>query len=285
MVGVRFLNKVREPAALFVQIILPIIYICIGMSLQRGQSSKIGNDNVRGLSPALYKSSYTPNLIGVQNLSADLIHFLENFTGSAVLDIERDVAFRDLVSYNLMGVIRKESDKELVAYFNSSAQHSLPVMVNLLTNYYSRLTGAISVSTQSFVFEGDNVDTGEIFKTFGACFFIGMAYVLAPLGMALELIYDRAVGLKNQLRVNGLSTLLYYGSFFFVLGMMMLLLLLMMVIVIVAFDIELLMIPSAALVIYSVYLLYTLPCLIFVSCLGFMFDTMESGQNIYLFSR
>ena len=137
----------------------------------------------------------------------------------------------------------------------------------------------------SFVFEADTVETGEIFKTFGACLLIGMAYVIAPLGMALELIYDRSVGLKNQLRVNGLPTLLYYGSFFFVLSLMMVLMLVMMIIVIVAFNVELLMIPSAAVILFSLYLLYTLPCLIFVGCLSFMFNSLESGQNIYIFSR
>ena len=287
MVAVRVLNKLREPSILFVQIVLPVIYICLGIYLQSGSPPKTGSDTDRHLSPTLYINSYTPALFGVQNVTEDFNDFIEEFTGSPVLDIDTNVDFKDLISQNLMGVIKRKSDEELIAYFNSSAQHSMPVMINLITNYYSSLAslGNISLSTQSWLIEGANVETGEIFKTFGACFFIGMAYVIAPLGMALELIYDRSVGLKNQLRVNGLSTFLYYGSVFFVLGLMMILLLVMMIIVIVAFNVELLMIPSAALVLYSMYLVYTLPCLIFVGCLSFMFNTMESGQNIFLFSR
>ena len=287
MVTVRTVNKLREPSALFVQIVLPVLYICLGIFLQSGGQSTVGNDDIAVLSAALYTKSYQPNLFGVQNVTEDLRTFIENSTGTTVLNISPEVKFKDLISNNLVGVIKRDSDGQLLAYFNASAQHSMPMMINLISNYYSSLNraGDISLSTQSFVFEANTVETGEIFKTFGACLLIGMAYVIAPLGMALELIYDRSVGLKNQLRVNGLPTLLYYGSFFFVLSLMMILLLVLLIIVIVAFNVELLMIPSAAVILSSLYLLYTLPCLIFVGCLSFLFNTMESGQNIYLASR
>ena len=52
--------------------------------------------------------------------------------------------------------------------------------------------------------------------------FVGFTYCLIPIGMALELIEDREIRARNQLRVNGLSFGIYYGSFFFVLGSMML---------------------------------------------------------------
>ena len=159
----------------------------------------------------------------------------------------------------------------------------LSALGNSLSGSYKGLLSPLS--TQSFSVKVDNLETTEIFMTFGACLLIGMSYALAPLGMALELIYDRSVGLKNQLRVNGLSTWLYYGSFFFVLSLLMILLLAMLIIVIAAFQVELLLIPSAAIILCSLYLLYILPSLIFVGCLSFMFNTMESGQNIYMFSR
>ena len=287
MVGVRGVNKVREPTALFVQIVLPVLYICLGIFLQSGGKTTVGNEDRAVLSAALYKESYQPNLFGVQNVTEELSTFIENSTGTTVLHIPPEVEFEDLLGNNLVGVIRRDSEGQLLGYFNSTAQHSVPMMINLISNFYSSQyrAGHISLSTQSFVFEANTVETGEIFKTFGACLLIGMAYVIAPLGMALELIYDRSVGLKNQLRVNGLPTLLYYGSFFFVLSLMMVLMLVMMIIVIVAFNVELLMIPSAAVILFSLYLLYTLPCLIFVGCLSFLFNTMETGQNVYLFAR
>ena len=287
MVRLRIVNKLREPSALFVQIVLPVFYICMGIFLQSFGPSTVGNDHTAVLSPALYKKSYQPHLFGVQNVSEDLTAFIENWTGTTVLQIPPEVEFKDLLSHHLVGVLKRDSEGHLLGYFNDTAQHSVPMMINLISNFYSDLHGAgdISLSTQSFVFEAKTVETGEVFKTFGACLLIGMAYVIAPLGMALELIYDRSVGLKNQLRVNGLPTLLYYGSFFFVLSLMMILLLVLLIVVIAAFNVELLMIPSAALALSSLYLLYTLPCLIFVGCLSFLFNTMESGQNIYLFSR
>ena len=79
------------------------------------------------------------------------------------------------------------------------------------------------------------------FSTFGGSMFIGFIYMFTPLMFAMELIEDREVisyfgqwsvsdlmnnaplkiRAKNQLRVNGLSFGIYYGSFFTVLcGMM-----------------------------------------------------------------
>ena len=287
MIRVRTVNKLREPSALFVQIFLPVLYISLGISLQSGGKTTVGNDETAVLSADLYKKFYQPNLFGVQNVTEDLSAFIENSTGTKVLNIPPEVEYEDLISNNLVGVIKRDSDGELVGYFNDTAQHSVPMMINLMSNYYSSLhqTGDISISEQSFVFEANTMKTREIFKTFVACLMIGMAYVIAPLGMALELIYDRSVGLKNQLRVNGLPTLLYYGSFFSVLSLMMTVILVMLIIVIVAFNVESLMIPSAIVILSSLYLLYIIPCLIFVGCLSFLFNTMESGQNIYLFSR
>ena len=56
---------------------------------------------------------------------------------------------------------------------------------------------------------------------FGGSTFIGFTYVIMVMGFALELIYDREIRAKNQLRVNGLGFYLYFGSFYTVLGVMM----------------------------------------------------------------
>ena len=85
----------------------------------------------------------------------------------------------------------------------------------------------------------------------------------------MELIYDRQIRARNQLRVNGLSFAMYFTTFFVVLGAMLLLLLCVLLGLIAAFNFEALMVPAAMGILASMYLLYIPPVLLFTGTFRF----------------
>eukprot|EP00095_Tigriopus_kingsejongensis_P007732 maker-scaffold200_size264178-snap-gene-0.9 protein:Tk07732 transcript:maker-scaffold200_size264178-snap-gene-0.9-mRNA-1 annotation:"atp-binding cassette sub-family a member 5" len=119
------------------------------------------------------------------------------------------------------------------------------------------------------------------FGSFGGTIFIGFTYVLIPIGLALELIEDREIRARNQLRVNGLTFGLYYGSFYLVLGGMMLIILAALLLLVWAFDIAPLTLPPAFLTLGLIYLIYTPASLLFSSTISYMFDKVENGQFLF----
>ena len=58
--------------------------------------------------------------------------------------------------------------------------------------------------------------------TFSSALFVGMIFVLIPVSLAVDMVYDREMKAKNQLRVNGLSSSLYLSAYFIVLSGLML---------------------------------------------------------------
>ena len=116
---------------------------------------------------------------------------------------------------------------------------------------------------------------------FAGAMFIGFTYVMMPLGMGLELIEDREIRAKNQLRVNGLTFGLYFGSFFFVLGGMMLIAFGVLLALVQAFSIDALVVGPAFATLAILYVMYT-PCsLVFCATISYMFDKVEDGQFLF----
>ena len=52
-----------------------------------------------------------------------------------------------------------------------------------------------------------------------------------------------------------------------------------------AFDFKALLIPAAFGILASMYFLYILPGLLYIGCMSYFFDNIESGQFIFAFAR
>jgi len=227
---------------------------------------QVNQDNEAILSSQLYQDDFYPSLYGFQNLLDEDPPFLkdfESYTGKHLERIPGEVGFTDLLNKNLVTGLKEGSNADAyVGYFNDTAQHSIPILINAMSNAYAMLynIGNISVSTQPFRLTEIPVsfDGGA----FGGNLLIGITYVFIPCGFALELIYDRQIRAKNQLRVNGLTFPLYFGSLFLVLGVMLFGLLCILLALVAAFDFKALMIPAAFGILASMYFLYILPGLL-----------------------
>ena len=110
---------------------------------------------------------------------------------------------------------------------------------------------------------------------------VGITYAFIPCGFALELIHDRQIRARNQLRVNGVSFAMYFATFFIVLGGLLFLLLLLLLSLVFIFNFEALLVPPAFAILSTLYFLYIPPILLFIATLSYLFDTVETGQFIF----
>ena len=180
----------------------------------------------------------------------------ENYNGnfSLLLDISPHMA-----AFNINTITWTEVSITMV--YNDTTQHSLPIIFNLISNTILRMfvdmnqdniykESKLPMISTTYDEEEDYMDIKskmpstpiDIYNiqirshpfqqtaqpqefnigTFSSALFVGMLFVLLPCSLAVDMVYDREMKAKNQLRVNGLSSALYLSSFFIVLSGLML---------------------------------------------------------------
>ena len=102
--------------------------------------------------------------------------------------------------------------------------HVLPLALNDLSNAVASSLGLGSIHLTSQPFKTQSPPAGFDGLSFAGSIFLGFTYVIMVMGLAMELIADREIRAKNQLRVNGLDFYIYFGSFYTVFGAMIVIL-------------------------------------------------------------
>lgn len=93
--------------------------------------------------------------------------------------------------------------------------------------------------------------------TFSSALFIGMIFILVPVSLAIDMVYDREMQAKNQLRVNGLSLSLYFIAFFIVIFALMVVICGCLLVMVFAMDIPSFQQPSALATVALFVVLYS----------------------------
>lgn len=127
---------------------------------------------------------------------------------------------------------------------------------------------------------------------------MGMIFVLVPVSLAIDMVYDREVRIntaapknsnnpvlfqikaKNQLRVNGLSFSMYFITYFTVLAAIMILICAVLLIIILIADIPSLRDWPALITLGIMTLLYCPASILFSTCVSYIFDKTDSAQSI-----
>lgn len=113
--------------------------------------------------------------------------------------------------------------------------------------------------------------------TFSSALFIGMMFILIPVSLAIDMVYDREMQAKNQLRVNGLSLSLYFLAFFIVIFALMVLICGCLLIMVFAMDIPSFQHPSALATITIFIILYSPSAILCSTCASYFFDRTDSA--------
>ncbi|XP_023324416.1 ATP-binding cassette sub-family A member 9 [Eurytemora carolleeae] len=294
LVYVRFIRKFREPATIIGQMIMPLIFVTIGSYLTDLGGIVVEQDSSLEISSDLYSIDFGPTYFAIQDNEINLPNYLdglEKYLGHPLYSVANNVSYPDILDLvetrtatGIFNLLNLTSDRGLdisTNIFNDTAQHAFPVIINSLSSAYASQYGAGDINLTSQPFRLSSLPAGFDGGSFGGSLLVGMTYIFVPIGFAMELIDDRECHVKNQLRVNGLSFIMYYGSFYTVFAGMLITLLCCLLGLVAIFDISSLMLPPAFLVFASLYFLYTVPSTLFVSCISYLFDTLETGQFLF----
>ncbi|XP_012548268.1 cholesterol transporter ABCA5 [Bombyx mori] len=290
LVYIRTVRMIRDPYKLYVMIFLPIISCALGLYMKsrqivffRMQPLTLGPDAYFNKTPiALHSEQNTLREDFKESLEILGAHPIVDFDGnfSSLLDMENFGAFSLKESLNPYG--------KVMAYYNTTYTHSLPIIINLLDNsLYRALMSAsglehhfkpIEVMAHPFqqTEQQEEFNLGNVI----CAVFVGMIFALVPVTLAVDIVYDREIKAKNQLRVNGLSMSMYFLTYFTILIIIMIITSVGVLILVILNDIPSLTNGSAITMLCGLLLLYSPSAILFNTCLSYIFDKMDSAQSI-----
>lgn len=171
----------------------------------------------------------------------------------------------------------------LMVLYNDTAQHSLPVALNMITNAIYRVFAGTSdiqpIEVKSHPFQQTAQPQEFNLGTFSSALFVGMIFVLVPASLSVDMVYDREMKAKNQLRVNGLTTTLYFAAYFIVMAGLMILICAALLIMIFIMDIPSFKQPSALATLAILVVLYSPSAILCSTVFSYFFNRTDSALS------
>ncbi|XP_050501513.1 cholesterol transporter ABCA5-like isoform X2 [Diabrotica virgifera virgifera] len=285
LIGLRLLRLRREKRKLWMVIILPIIFTGLGLYLNKVIDTGKKYEPPKTYPMPLDLSHYLGYNISIYNGSpADLTTFknqlekngaeLDTYDGefTSLLDIAPHYA-----SFNIHDF--SSSSQNISVLYNGSYSNNLPMFINLISNtFYSMAatTGKIAVTTYPFELPPTNVSPTPASP---GNFILGMIFLFAPIVLAVDMVYEREIKARNQLRVNGLPFTVYFTSFFLVQILLMATITILLIILIVVMKPP--TFSNSSITVLAIWvILYCPASVLFCSCVSYMFDKSESAQSV-----
>lgn len=215
--------------------------------------------------------------------------FIDEISKLSEIDDSYDGGFASLLnSTPHMAAINITSFKgnniSLTLLYNDTTQHALPVVLNIITNAIFRtFTGSIGeiqpIVLKSHPFQQTALVQEFNLGTFSSALFVGMIFVLVPVSLAVDMVYDREMKAKNQLRVNGLTTTLYFAAYFIVMAGLMSLICTALLIMIFAMDIPSFKQPAALAMLAILIILYSPSAILCSTVFSYFFNRTDSALS------
>ncbi|XP_025412978.1 ABC transporter A family member 1-like isoform X2 [Sipha flava] len=269
LLKMRTKRVLRDIHKLYVMILLPIVFLATGIILNK-LSHEIQPIRSLVLNYNVYKENSrliipSEELSNYSTLDSDL------YTGSFP-------GLLDLPSH--LGALQQFNEccspLSLTIYYNDSFIHSLPIILNSIT---SNLFGSqIDIKTEPFKMEYKQNEYS--FSRCSSAFFLGIVFVLVPVSLSADLVYDREIKAKNQLRINGVTFMQYFCSYFIILISMLLLIFFLLIFLIASFHVEGLDTPYAISTMIILLVAYCPAAILATACISYLFERSDSVQSI-----
>ncbi|XP_025262176.1 ATP-binding cassette sub-family A member 5 isoform X1 [Camponotus floridanus] len=294
MLRLRVLRLLRNIQLLYFTIAMPLALIVLGLYLNSIQTVDIKMQSLKLNSRKwlhLMQETYgeETKILYINNTDRDITELMDGIGQNAkhieeydgnfanLLNIAPHVAAFNINDYNLPRF-------NLTVIYNDTMQHSLPILINILSNTYYRLSSGKNdptrIEVKTHPFQQTSQPQEFNIGTASCALFIGMDFVLLPITLAVDMVYDREIKAKNQLRVNGLSFPMYFLSYFIVLVGLMSFICLCILGIIFLFDVPSLQELPAIITLSTLLMLYCPSSILFSTCLSYIFDKMDSAQSI-----
>ncbi|XP_043254267.1 ABC transporter A family member 1-like isoform X1 [Colletes gigas] len=286
MLRLRILRLFRNIQLLYFTIVAPLFLVVLGLYLNsiqmveiKMQSLRLNTDTYGNETKLLYANNTDYDITDlIEGISQDVKYIDEYYGNFAnLLKIAPHMAALNINEYSLQKL-------DLTVAYNDTTQHSLPILINLLSNTYHRLTSDKShlkpIEVKTHPFQQTSQPQEFNIGTASSAVFIGMNFVLLPITLVVDMVYDREIKAKNQLRVNGLSFSMYFLTYFIVLVGLMMFICLCILGIIFLFDVPSLQEIPALITLGGLLMLYCPSSILFSTCLSYIFDKMDSAQSI-----
>ncbi|XP_020292793.1 ATP-binding cassette sub-family A member 5-like [Pseudomyrmex gracilis] len=286
MLRIRVLRLYRNIQLLYFTIIMPLALITVGLYLHSIQTVDL---KIQSLELTTKTYGEKTKIVYINSSGTELTDFINSIAQDVTLIEEYDGSYADLLTIapNLAAFNISNYDMPQMALtitYNSTMQHSLPILVNILSNTYHKLisgkTDITPIEVKTHPFQKTSQPQEFNIGTASSAVFIGMNFVLVPIILAVDMVYDREIKSKNQLRVNGLSFFVYFLSYFIVLIGLMIIICLCILGIIFLFDVPSLQELPALITLGTLLMLYCPASILFSSCFSYMFDKTDSAQSI-----
>ncbi|KAG7209072.1 hypothetical protein KM043_015226 [Ampulex compressa] len=286
MLRLRVLRLIRNIQLLYFTIVAPLALIVLGLYLNsiqtvdiKMQSLKLNSDTYGAKTKILYVNNTDHDITDLVSSIGEDVKWIEKYDGNypELLKIAPHVAAFNINEYNLPKI-------NLTIVYNDTMQHSLPILINILSNTYYRLTSSKDdlhpIEVRTHPFQQTSQPQEFNIGTASSAVFIGMDFALLPITLAVDMVYDREIKAKNQLRVNGLSFPMYFLTYFIVLVGLMTFICLCILGTIFLFYVPSLQELPAMITLGALLMLYCPSSILFSTCFSYIFDKMDSAQSI-----
>ncbi|XP_022180938.1 ATP-binding cassette sub-family A member 5-like isoform X1 [Myzus persicae] len=273
LLKMRTKRVLRDVHKLYVMVLLPVVFLATGIILnklsheiQPIRSITLNNDVYKEESRLVVTSEELSNY---STLDSDI------YTGtfSGLLDLPSHLgALRERHTHNST----YSSILALTIYYNDSFIHSLPIILNSITS--TSLGDQIDIKTEPFKMEYKQNEYS--FSRCSSAFFLGIVFVLVPVSLSADLVYDREIKAKNQLRINGVTFMQYFSSYFILLISMLLGIFFILIILIALFHVEGLDTPFAIITMIILLIAYCPAAILATACVSYFFEKTDSVQSI-----
>ncbi|XP_066148886.1 cholesterol transporter ABCA5-like [Euwallacea fornicatus] len=291
LIKLRCLRMMRDIQKLYFMILLPLVCAAVTLYFNKYFDTNYNVSRSLELNGTSYGEMST---VAIHNGSRDSIReFVDQliFLGARQVDFY-DGNFSTLLAFAphiaAFDVHKfQDGDYSFTILYNDTFQHSLPVTLNLLSNSIYRI---LTAGTQTESFEPIRVMAQPFQQTIQAggfniasttqTIFVGMVFVLVPVSLAIDMVHDREMRTKNQLRVNGLTTTMYFLTYFIVLMAIMGITCSLLMVIMVVFDIPALRDWPAIVVFSLLIFIYCPSSILSCTCISYIFDKTESALSI-----
>jgi ATP-binding cassette, subfamily A (ABC1), member 5 len=177
----------------------------------------------------------------------------------------------------------KDKNITLTVLYNDTTQHSLPVVLNIIANAIQRTFSGSSdlqpIEIKSHPFQQTALVQEFNLGTFSSALFVGMIFVLVPVSLSVDMVYDREMRAKNQLRVNGLTTVLYFAAYFVVMACLMILICAALLIMVFVMNIPSFKQPAALVTLAILIVLYSPSAILCSTVFSYFFNRTDSALS------
>lgn len=236
MVKMWILLNFRNKANLVFSLVLPVIFVIIGLVVNKTSSnvtydSKPTPISLQGL-PSYARSKLFPSAVPGLLLnnsdgsptSSEWTSLINNFyytdgfsDTSSLLSMAPHYAGMKVSQLQKSGTPPK-FDGAFTIFYNASATYSIPMLINALTNSIFSLqankTGSTAqvISTTNLPWTADSGQNRFNNGAFSSIILIGMAFIAVAPTFAVYMVKDRETKVRTQLRVAGVSFWMYWGT-------------------------------------------------------------------------